>query len=45
MEFFNLPEEYQRLNAAVLKDAAKRYLDPARYVKVTLFPEATAAKK
>jgi zinc protease len=45
MEFFNLPAEYQALTAAGLQEAAQRYLDPANYVKVTLFPEAVAPKK
>lgn len=44
MEFFNLPDEFQKLNVAVLRDAAKKYLDPAHYVKVTLFPETMAKK-
>jgi zinc protease len=45
MEFFNLPEEFQRLNAAVLREAARRYLDTTRYVKVTLFPETMPGGK
>ncbi len=45
MEFFMLPGQYQRLNAAGLRDAARQYLDTSNVVKVTLFPEATAAKK
>ncbi len=45
MEFFNLPAEYQKLNPLVIQDAARRYLDTANYVRVTLFPESTAAGK
>ncbi len=45
MEFFTLPAEYQALTAARVKEAAARYLDTSNVVKVTLFPETTAAKK
>ena len=36
---FDLPAWYGRLTAAAIQDAAKRYLNPQRYVKVTLMPE------
>jgi zinc protease len=45
MEFFNLPAQYQKLNTLVIQDAARRYLDTANYVRVTLFPEDKAAPK
>ncbi len=45
MEFFDLPARYQELTALAIQDAARRYLDTANYVRVTLFPEAAAAKK
>jgi zinc protease len=45
MEFFNLPEQYQKLSGAAIQDAARRYLDVGNYVRVTLFPEASAAAK
>ena len=37
--FFGLPEQYSRLTAAFVQEAARRYLDPRRYVRVTLLPE------
>jgi zinc protease len=36
---FDLPAWYGRLTAAGIQDAAKRYLNRQRYVKVTLMPE------
>jgi zinc protease len=36
---FALPETYRTLTPAIIQAAAKRYLDPANMVKVTLFPE------
>ena len=36
---FELPAWYNRLTAATIQDAAKRYLNTQRYVKVTLMPE------
>lgn len=45
MEFFDLPGQYQKLTALVIQDAARRYLDPGNYVRVTLFPEAQAPPK
>jgi zinc protease len=45
MEFFDLPAEYQKLDAQTIQEAARRYLDTANYVKVTLFPETAAAVK
>ncbi len=44
-EFFTLPAEFQKLTAAAVQGAAKRYLDTSNVVKVTLFPEATPPKK
>jgi zinc protease len=43
--FFNLPAEYQKLGALGIQDAARRCLDTANYVRVTLFPEAGAGVK
>ncbi|HKU77750.1 MAG TPA: insulinase family protein [Pyrinomonadaceae bacterium] len=34
-----VPEFYQKLDAATIKDAAKQYLNTQSFVKVTLFPE------
>lgn len=34
-----LPEFYQKLDAAAIKEAAKKYLNKDSYVKVSLFPE------
>jgi zinc protease len=34
-----IPEFYQKLDAAMIQEAAKMYLNPKSYVKVTLFPE------
>ncbi|MEX1129379.1 MAG: insulinase family protein [Vicinamibacterales bacterium] len=36
---FALTEYYKKLTPALIQDAAKRYLNPANHVKVTLFPE------
>jgi zinc protease len=38
-EFFRLPEYYKRLDAATIKEAARTYLNPGNYVRVTLFPD------
>ena len=38
-EVFNMKRFYNRLTAPMLRDAARTYLDPKRYVKVTLLPE------
>ena len=34
-----IPEFYQKIDAAMIKEAANRYLNTASYVKVSLFPE------
>ncbi len=36
---FDLPAWYNRLTGTAIQDAAKRYLNTQRYVKVTLVPE------
>jgi zinc protease len=36
---FALADFYKKLTPALIQDAAKRYLNPANLVKVTLFPE------
>jgi zinc protease len=36
---FAMPEEYKKLSAKSVHEAAKKYLDPKNVVKVTLFPE------
>lgn len=36
---FDLPAWYQKLTAASIQEAARKYLNTNRYVKVTLFPE------
>ena len=36
---WNLPEAYGRLDAATIQQAARTYLRPDRYVRVTLVPE------
>jgi zinc protease len=43
-EFFARPSAYQRLTAASIQAAARRYLDTNNYVRVTLLPEAVAGK-
>jgi zinc protease len=40
---FHLPDYYRKLDAATIKAAAQKYLDPANMVKITLFPEKTVA--
>jgi zinc protease len=42
-DVFNLRPYVDRLTAPLIRDAARTYLDPKRYVQVTLLPE-TAAK-
>lgn len=34
-----IPESYQKIDAAMIKEAANKYLNTASYVKVSLFPE------
>jgi zinc protease len=41
-EFFTLSEFYKTVDAAMIQEAARRYLDTANYVQVTLLPEAAA---
>jgi zinc protease len=36
---WSVPEYYKTIDAAMIQQAAKTYLDPNNYVKVTLFPE------
>jgi predicted Zn-dependent peptidase len=38
-EIVNMRPFYDQLTAAMLRDAARMYLDTNRYVKVTLLPE------
>ena len=38
-EIFRLPQFYAQITPAAIRDAAQRYLDLSRYVKVTLLPE------
>jgi len=38
-EFFGLPGYDKTVNGAMIQEAARRYLDTANYVQVTLFPE------
>ena len=38
-EIFRLPEFYAQITPVNIRDAAQMYLDPTRYVKVTLLPE------
>jgi zinc protease len=40
---FHLPDYYRKLDAATIKSAAQKYLNPTNLVRVTLFPEKTAA--
>ncbi len=40
---FNMQDYYNKLDAATVRDAARRYLNTDNFVKVTLFPEKTAA--
>jgi len=44
-EFYDLPAEYQKLNGLTIQEAARRYLDTANYVRVTLFPETGTGVK
>jgi zinc protease len=44
-EFFARPAAFQRLTAASIQAAARRYLDTSNYIRVTLLPEAVAAGK
>ncbi len=39
-----LTEIYRQLTAQTIRDAARATLDPARYVKVTLYPEKSVAR-
>ncbi|MEI6667290.1 MAG: insulinase family protein [Acidobacteriota bacterium] len=41
-EFFELPSEMDHVSAGAIQDAARRYLDTANYVRVTLYPEKAA---
>jgi zinc protease len=36
---WKVPEHYARVDAAMIQQAARTYLNPKNYVKVTLFPE------
>ena len=45
LEFFNLPAEYQKLGTLAIQETARRCLDTANYVRVTLFPETGAGVK
>lgn len=36
---WSIPEYYKKLNAAMIQEAAKTYLNTNAYIKVTLFPE------
>jgi len=36
---WNMPEYYRKLNAAMIQEAAKTYLNTNAYIKVTMFPE------
>jgi zinc protease len=40
---FDLPTWYAKVTAESVREAARRYLDPSRYVKVTLLPEKAKA--
>ena len=40
---FTAPALFRAVSAEAIRDAARQYLDPANYVKVTLFPKGTAA--
>ena len=40
---FHLPDYYRKLDVATIKSAAQKYLNPTNLVRVTLFPEKTAA--
>jgi predicted Zn-dependent peptidase len=40
---FNLADYYRKIDATTVKDAAQKYLNNSNMVKLTLFPEKTAA--
>ncbi len=40
-----IPEFYKKLDAATIKEAAKKYLNTNSYIKVTLFPEKKDTQK
>ena len=40
-----IPDFYKKLDAATIKEAAKKYLNTNQYVKVTLFPEKKEPQK
>ncbi len=40
---FNMADHYRKIDAATIRGAAQKYLNPANMVKVTLFPEKTVA--
>jgi zinc protease len=42
---FGLTEYYKKLTPALIQAAAKRYLNPANHVKVTLFPEKKSEER
>jgi zinc protease len=39
---FNMSEYYNKITPAMVRDAARQYLNTSNFVKVTLFPEKTA---
>jgi zinc protease len=41
-EVFNVASFHEQITPAAIRDAAQMYLDPTRYVKVTLLPEGAA---
>jgi len=41
--FFEMPEAYKALTPAILRNAARAYLNPDNYVQVTLLPERKSA--
>jgi predicted Zn-dependent peptidase len=41
-DFFELPAQYAALTAEAIRDVARRCLDTANYVRVTLYPERTS---
>jgi zinc protease len=41
---FGLADYYNKLTAATIQEAARKYLDTNNYVKVTLFPETKASQ-
>jgi zinc protease len=43
-DVFDMRMYYDALTPVAVRDAAKMYLDPSRYVKVTLMPERTASR-